>query len=87
MKVCSPGPGTFPGRNRNGFVQKQLGPAALAGGLAGSLAQSYASCSYSRSGIKYRRALLRLFCKTVCLVSKSTRSASSDEERSREETR
>lgn len=37
MKLCPPGLGIFPGQTRNGFVQKQLGLAALAGGLADSL--------------------------------------------------
>lgn len=31
VKVSLPGPGTFPGHTRTGFVQKQLGQAPLAG--------------------------------------------------------
>lgn len=79
VKFSLPGLGVFPRWNRNGFVQKQLGQAALTGGLAGSLTPSpeirsssnidYTSCSYNPSGIKYMKALLRWFCKNVCLVS------------------
>lgn len=37
VKLCLPALGIFPGQSRNGFVQKQFGLAALAGGLTDAL--------------------------------------------------